>query len=206
MSFQRYVDWAIDVPMYFIKRGEIYHNVAGVPFRALFEGAVPQMPGVRASLADWSNHLGTLFPEVRLKQFIEMRGADAGPLSHMKALPALWAGLLYHEASRDAAFDLVKSWPANDVLELYQQAPRTGFSTRIGGRAVLDVARDVVLLAEQGLEARNHKNRGDKSESVYLHALKGYIACGKTFADELLEKFASKWRGKIEPVFMDCAI
>jgi glutamate--cysteine ligase len=205
-SFQRYVDWAIDVPMYFIKRGEMYHDVAGAPFRALLEGKVQKMPGVRATLADWSNHLGTLFPEVRLKRFIEMRGADAGPLAHIKALPALWTGLFYHEPSRDAAFDLIKAWPASDVLELYQQVPRAGFAARIGGRLILDVARDIVMLAEQGLIARNYKNAKDENESIYLEILKTYTSRGKTLADELLEKFFSTWHEKIEPIFTDCAI
>ncbi len=95
MGFERYTDWALDVPMYFVKRGDAYHDVAGASFRDLLAGKLPQLPGERATISDWANHLSTLFPEVRLKRYLEMRGADAGPLPMLNALPALWVGLLY---------------------------------------------------------------------------------------------------------------
>jgi len=206
MSFSRYVDWALDVPLYFVKRGEVYHDVAGVPFRALLEGRVPQLPGERATIADWINHLGTLFPEVRLKHFIEMRGADVGPLSHIKALPALWTGLLYDDASRDAAFDLIKSWTYENVQDLYEKVPVEGFSARINGRLVLEVARDIVSLAEAGLKARAQKNAQGEDEASFIDVLKQRVASGKTLSDELLENYAGPWREDIAPIFEACAL
>lgn len=205
-GFARYVEWALDVPMYFIKRGEVYHDVAGVPFRALLEGRIPQLPGERATIADWVNHLGTLFPEVRLKHFIEMRGADAGPVGHIKALPALWAGLFYDDSSRAAAFDLIKSWTYQQVNELYHNVPVEGFSARIQGRLALEVARDIVALADKGLKARARKNPQGHDESVFLDVLKARVTSGKTFSDELLEKYAGPWQGKIAPIFECCQL
>ncbi len=206
MGFARYVQWALDVPMYFVKRGDVYHDVAGVPFRALLEGKVPQLPDERATLADWSNHLGTLFPEVRLKHFIEMRGADGGPLSHIKALPALWVGLLYDEGVCEAAYERIKAWSAEDVIDLYRHMPREGFAARIRGRLALEVARDIVALAEQGLRARGYKNEKDEDESVFLSVLKTRVASGTNLSDRLLEKFAANWHEEIAPVFEACRL
>jgi glutamate--cysteine ligase len=206
MSFGRYVEWALDVPMYFVKRGEIYHDVAGVPFHALLEGKVPQLPGERATMADWINHLGTLFPEVRLKHFVEMRGADSGPRAHIKALPALWTGLLYDEPAREAAFDLIKSWSYENVQNLYENVPHQGFSARINGRLVLEVARDIVTLADKGLKARGQKNTQAYDETIFLDVLKKRAVSGKTYSDELLEKFSGPWREDIAPIFECCAL
>ncbi|MES2907326.1 MAG: glutamate--cysteine ligase, partial [Pseudomonadota bacterium] len=186
MGFARYVDWALDVPMYFVKRGDIYHDVTGVPFRALLEGRVPQLPQERATFADWANHLGTLFPEVRLKHFIEMRGADSGPADHVKALPSLWLGLLYDDASLAAAKDLIASWAADDVNDIYEHVSKQGFSATIAGRTALDVARDIVVLADEGLRRRNLKNSKGESEQIYLDVLKERVASGRTLADDML--------------------
>src|SRR5690606_25805996 len=126
MGFERYVDWALDVPMYFVKRGDTYHDVAGASFRDLLAGRLPQMPGERATMSDWANHLSTLFPEVRLKRFLEMRGSDGGPTGMLCAEPAFWVGLLYDEDCLSAAWDLVKDWSAADRQALREAAPRLG--------------------------------------------------------------------------------
>lgn len=203
MSFERYVDWAVDVPLYFVKRSDIYHDVAGMPFRALLEGKLPQLPGMRATLADWSNHLGTLFPEVRLKRFIEMRGADCGPLQHIKALPALWVGLLYDDAARDGALELIKNWSAADVQALYAQVPMQGLSSTIKNRAALDIAREVVDLAISGLRRRGIKNTQGNSEEIYLEYLQDCVVSGKSAADEMLEKYNGEWNKNIKPLFTE---
>lgn len=201
MSFERYVDWAIDVPLYFIKRGETYHDVSGTPFRALLEGRVPQLPNERANFADWSNHLGTLFPEVRLKHFIEMRGADSGPPEHVKALPALWTGLLYDVTSRLAAFDLVKDWSVEDVKEIYVSVSVRGFDAQIKGRSARDVSHDIVAMAEAGLRNFGVKNAKGDDETVYLDVLKQRVDSGKTLADIFIDKFNGPWQAQVAPLF-----
>ena len=134
MSFERYVDYALSVPMYFVKRGDIYHDVAGADFRDLLQGRLARLPGEHATLADWANHLSTIFPEVRLKRYLEMRGADAGPRPFLPALPALFTGLLYEPSSLDAAWDLVKTWSAEAREKLRAEVPRLGLAATIHGR------------------------------------------------------------------------
>ncbi len=133
-GYEHYVDWAIDVPMYFIKRGSTYHDVAGVPFRALLEGRVPQLPGERATLSDWTNHLGTLFPDVRLKRYLEMRGADAGPRVKITALPAFWVGLLYDTVALDEASQLIKDWTPEERDAQRDTVPRLALATTVPRR------------------------------------------------------------------------
>ncbi len=138
MSYEAYVDWALDVPMYFVKRGDTYHDVAGASFRDLLAGKLAQLPGEKATISDWANHLSTLFPEVRLKRFLEMRGADAGPPEMLNALPAFWVGLLYDPASLDAAWEIVKGWSAEERQALRDAVPREGLAATIAG---VDCAR-----------------------------------------------------------------
>src|SRR5499425_3449280 len=138
MGFERYVDYALDVPMYFVKRGERYIDVAGQSFRDLLTGKLPGLPGERATLSDWANHVSTIFPEVRLKRYLEMRGADGGPWRRLPALPAYWVGILYDEVSLDAAWELVKDWSAADRQQLRDDVPKLGFGATIAGHKVLD--------------------------------------------------------------------
>src|SRR6202045_1453669 len=142
MGFERWVDYALDVPMYFVKRGDEYIDVAGSSFRDFFEGKNKMMPGERAMISDWANHISSIFPEVRLKRYLEMRGADSGPLPNLLALPALWAGLLYDDVSLDAAWDLVKNWTAEERQKLRDTVPREGLSATVGGRTVFEIAHD----------------------------------------------------------------
>ena len=171
MGFERYVDYALDVPMYFIKRGDVYHDVAGSSFRDLLDGRHPVRPGERATLSDWANHLSTIFPEVRLKTFLEMRGADTGPMPYLTALPALFAGLLYAPASLDAAWDLVKPWTTVERESLRADVPRLGLEAMIAGRRLREVAREVLALARAGLASRARLDADGLDESVYLDVL-----------------------------------
>src|SRR5437588_965370 len=146
MGFERWVDYALDVPMYFVKRGDEYIDVAGQSFRDLLAGKLASMQGERATISDWANHLTTIFPEVRLKRYLEMRGADSGPWRRLSALPALWVGLLYDDACLDAAWDLIKNWTAEERQKLRDDVPRLGFNATLRGRTVLDLARECVAL------------------------------------------------------------
>src|SRR5436190_9155820 len=144
MGFERWADYALDVPMYFIKRGDRYIDVAGQSFRDLLAGRLASLPGERATLSDWANHVSTIFPEVRLKRYLEMRGADSGPWRRLPALPAYWVGLLYDDASLDAAWDLVKDWTAEERQNLRDQVPRLAFDATIRNRKILDLARQTL--------------------------------------------------------------
>jgi glutamate--cysteine ligase len=205
MGFERWVDYALDVPMYFVKRGDDYIDVAGHSFRDLLAGRLPAMQGERATLSDWSNHLTTIFPEVRLKRYIEMRGADSGPWRRLPALPALWVGLLYDEESLDAAWDLVKDWSAAERQRLRDEVPRLGFNAAIRGTAALEIARTCVDLARRGLARRDRNDVNGCDETRFLEPIEDYLERGITPAEELLEKFHGPWGGSIEPVFAEYA-
>jgi glutamate--cysteine ligase len=201
MGYERYVDWALDVPMYFVKRGAVYHDVTGGSFRALMDGKLAAAPGERATLADWANHMGTLFPEVRLKRYLEMRGADAGPASMLVALPAFWVGLLYDEAALDQAWQLVKGWSEAERQALRDDVPAKGLGAMIGGRSVHDIARDVLKLARNGLARRGRLDPFGRDETLFLEPLDEIVASGKTVADRLIESYHGEWRGSVDPAF-----
>jgi glutamate--cysteine ligase len=201
MGYERYVDWALDVPMYFVKRGAVYHDVTGGSFRALMDGKLAAAPGERATLADWANHMGTLFPEVRLKRYLEMRGADAGPASMLVALPAFWVGLLYDEAALDQAWQLVKGWSEAERQALRDDVPAKGLGAMIGGRSVHDIARDVLKLARNGLARRGRLDPFGRDETRFLEPLDEIVASGKTVADRLIESYHGEWRGSVDPAF-----
>jgi glutamate--cysteine ligase len=205
MGFERYVDYALDVPMYFVKRGEHYVDVAGQSFRDLMQGRLPGLPGERATISDWANHVSTIFPEVRLKRYLEMRGADGGPWRRLPALPAYWAGILYDEDALDAAWDLVKGWSAEERQRLRDEVPKLGFASVIAGRAVLDLARSTIALAEQGLARRRRLDAAGEDERRYLQPIQEYVRRGITPADELLQKFHGEWQGSLAPAFQEYA-
>lgn len=206
MGYERYVDWALDVPLYFVKRGEIYHDVAGASFRDLLAGRLPELPGDQATISDWENHLSTLFPEVRLKRVIEWRGPDMTRPAMIPSLSALAVGLLYHRPSLEAAWDLVRPWTAEDRAQLYDDAARLGLAATVAGRPLQDVARDVVGLARDGLVARGLLDAEGRDESVYLAPLFGLIESGTTRAEELLARFHGAWHGSTEPAFTECTV
>ncbi len=205
MGFERYVEYALGVPMYFVKRGERYIDVAGQSFRDLMQGRLPGLPGERATISDWTNHISTIFPEVRLKRYLEMRGADGGPWRRLPALPAYWAGILYDDDSLEAAWELVKNWTAEQRQKFRDDVPKLGFAATIAGYDALGLAQKTLELARKGLERRRRLDASGNDESRYLHSIQDYVARGITPAEELLEKFHGAWRQSVEPVFKEYA-
>jgi glutamate--cysteine ligase len=205
-GFARYVEWALDVPMYFVKRDR-YYRATEVTFRQYMAGALrDRVPDGMPTLGDWDNHISTLFPEVRLKRFLEMRGADSGPTRRILALPALWVGLLYDADSLRAALDLTADWTAAERQYLRDRVPATALATPFRGGTVLDVARTVVALARDGLRRRARLNRHGLDETIYLAPLDETLALGRTPADLLLEAFNGPLGGDIDKVFEAFAI
>ncbi len=205
MGFERYADHVLDVPMYFVYRDGKYLDASGQSFRDFLEGRLPALPGERPTTSDWADHLSTLFPEVRLKRFLEMRGADGGPWRWLCALPALWVGLLYDSTALDAAWDLVKDWSDAERAELRDAVPRLGLRTPFRGGAMSDLAGRVLEIAEHGLKSRARIDTDGQDEVHYLAALKQVVESGKTPAEEQLEAFNGRWRGSVDPVFEDYA-
>jgi glutamate--cysteine ligase len=204
MGFERYVDYALDVPMYFIKRGDHYHDVTGSSFRDLLAGTHPALPGQKAIISDWANHLSTIFPEVRLKRYLEMRGADAGPLPYLTALSAFWVGLLYHQPSLDAAWDLVQDWTAAERQQLRDDVPSKALKARIRNRSLQDVAREVLAISRAGLVARRNVDAEGRDESRYLDVLDVIALTGRTQAEDLLDRYNGRWGGSVAPAFDEC--
>ncbi|HAC01358.1 glutamate--cysteine ligase [Brevundimonas naejangsanensis] len=204
-GYERYADYALDAPMYFAKRGETYVDLSGQSFRAFIEGKLDALPGDRATVQDWADHLTTLFPEVRLKQYLEMRGADGGPWSRICALPALWAGILYDAPSLAAAWDLCKDWDIADHERLRRDVTRLGLKAEVGGRSVRDVAVDMVNIAKQGLKNRARFSGGMVDERGYITELEDIADSGVTSADRLLELYSGEWAGDISRVYRDFA-
>ena len=205
MGFERWVDYALGVPMYFIKRGDKYIDVAGKSFRDFFAGKLDALPGERPTISDWANHLSTIFPEVRLKRYLEMRGEDGGPWRRLPSLAALWVGLLYDDDALDACWDMVKSWTAAERQKLRDDVPRLGFAAEIRGRNVLTLAQETLRFATRGLARRKYLDRNGRDETRYLRPLEESVARGLTPAEELLEKFRGPWKGSVEPIFEDYA-
>src|SRR5580693_6730231 len=205
MGFERWVDYALDVPMYFVKRGDSYIDVAGQSFRDLIAGKLPGMPGATATISDWSNHLSTTFPEVRLKRYLEMRGADSGPLPNLLALPAFWVGILYDDSSLDAAWDLVKHWSAGERQKLRDDVPKLGLAGKIRGHTVFEIAGELLALARGGLLHRRHLDANGQDETHYLEILEDRLDRGTTPAQELLDKFNGPWAGSVDPIYTEQA-
>ncbi|MFN3688716.1 glutamate--cysteine ligase [Salinarimonas sp.] len=205
-GYERYVDWLIDVPMYFVKRGDVYHDVAGASFRDLLAGRLPQLPGERATRSDWANHVSTVFPEVRLKRFLEMRGMDAGPREMLVAAPAFWVGLLYDQGALDAAWDLVRDWSAQERQALRDAVPREGLAARIGGRSLAEIARDALAIAREGLARRAVSGGLRRDETGYLDPLDEIAATGRPRARDLLDRYHGRWGGSVAPAFRECVL
>ena len=200
-DFERYVDYVLDVPMYFVYRKGTYIDVTGESFRAFIDGRLPQLPGERATMQDWSDHVTTAFPEVRLKRYLEMRGADSGPWSRLCALPALWVGLLYDQTALDAAWDVVKSWTDEEREALRRDVPKTALSTRFRRYRVNDIAREVLDIAREGLKNRNRQDGFGNDETRYLDSLQDVVASGRTAAEDLLARYHGEWNEVVDPVF-----
>ncbi len=204
-GFERYVDYALDVPMYFTMRNGQFINTVGESFRAFLDGKLPQLLDEKPVMKDWADHLTTIFPEVRLKRYLEMRGADSGPTRRLCALPAFWVGLLYNQTALDAAWDVVKDWSTEERQNLRNDVPKLALQARIRGRTVQDIARDVLKISRNGLENRDMKGCKGNSEAAFLDTLDETVASGKTSADMLLELFNSSWNCDISRVFRDFA-
>jgi glutamate--cysteine ligase len=205
MGFERYVDYALDVPMYFVYRDGEYIDAAGQSFRDFLKGRLPALPGEAPTISDWSDHLTTIFTEVRLKRFLEMRGADGGPWRSLCALPALWVGLLYHQATLDAAWDRVEDWTIEDHAYLRAEVPRQGLRTPFRGGTVQDLAREMLALADAGLTGRAEEDWFGQDERQFLTALRGIAESGRTPAEEKLQLFHGRWRGSVDPIFAEFA-
>jgi glutamate--cysteine ligase len=204
-GFETYARYALQVPMYFAKRDGKYIDLAGRSFVDFMDGKLAELPGERPTLKDWADHTTTLFPEVRLKKYLEMRGADSGPWSRLCALPALWMGVLYDSAALAAAWDLCKDWKIEDHERLRADVARRGLKAEIAGRTVQDVAKDLLVIAKQGLKNRNRLSGGLVDESGYLAELEHIAETGVTPAERLLELYHGAWKGDASRVFEDFA-
>lgn len=204
-GFEQYAEWMLDVPMYFVRRQGRFINAAGQSFRDFMAGRLPTLPNEYPTLADWEDHLTTAFPEVRLKKFLEMRGADGGPWRRLCALPALWVGALYHATSLDGCLELVKGWTPEDLHRLRDDVSREGLNARIHGRSVREVARDMLELAHNGLAARNRLNAAGDDETGFLQPLHRIVETGLTPAEILLERFETEWNGSLDRLFIEQA-
>jgi glutamate--cysteine ligase len=199
MGFERYADYALDVPMYFVKRGDSYIDVSGKSFRDHLAGKL--VPGERATISDWANHVSTIFPEVRLKRYIEMRGSDGGPWRRLPSLPAFWVGLIYDDANLDACWEIVKDWTFEERQKMRDEVPRLGFKTMIRNQHLLELARVLLRLSEQGLIRRKRLDHNGRDETRYLRPLHELVERAITPAEELLEKYRGPWNGSVDPIF-----
>ncbi|MEM9880102.1 MAG: glutamate--cysteine ligase [Pseudomonadota bacterium] len=203
MGFEGYLDYALDVPMYFIHRGGHYVDMTGQSFRAFLEGKLPGYEGEYPTLADWTDHLSTIFPEVRLKTFLEMRGADGGPWEAICGLPAFWAGLLYDQTALDAAYDLIKHWPFEALQAMRDAVPKQGMQAPAPRGTMQELASQVLEIAASGLKARGHTNRAGETEAVFLEDLWETARSGISPAQHLLDLYNGRWDGDLSLIFRD---
>lgn len=205
-GFERYVDYALDVPMYFVRRGGEYLDASGLSFREFMDGKLPILPGEKPAIDDFEDHLSTIFPEVRLKQFLEMRGSDSGPWSRLCAFSAFWTGILYDDGAMDAAWELVKDWTDGDREALRQSVRTLGLKAPVpGGQTLQDLAKRVLDIARSGLRSRAQLSVSGDDETGFLQELDLIAASGITPADQLLQLYASSWNSDVRPVFKHLA-
>jgi glutamate--cysteine ligase len=202
-GFERYVDYALDVPMYFVRRGGRYIDCSGQSFRDFLAGKLPALPGETPAMDDFDDHLSTIFPEVRLKTFLEMRGADAGPQSRLCALSAFWVGLLYDAKSLDAAWEIVKGWTAPEREALRRAVPTLGLKAPIRNTTVQALAREIVALARAGLTRRKQLNSTGEDETIFLTELEEIADSGINLAQRLLAKYDGEWKRDLTRAFAE---
>ena len=203
-GFEQYVDYALDVPMYFVYRNGVYLDASGKSFRDFLEGKLDVVPGEKPTVADFDDHLSTIFPEVRLKTFLEMRGCDTGPWGELCAMPAFWVGLLYDEAALDAAWDLVKDWTEEDRAQLRRDVPKMGLQAPFRGKTLREIAIAALAISREGLKTRGRTNAHGENESVFLQELDNFARTGRSNADRLISDFTDKWDGDILKAYTDC--
>jgi glutamate--cysteine ligase len=199
-GFQRFSEYVLDVPMYFLMREGRYLDATGSTFRQFMAKGLPGHPGVEATMGDWADHVTTVFTDVRLKRFLEMRGADAGSPEMLQALPAFWTGLLYSDAAQKAAAALVRPWPVADLQALRRAVPETALATPFQGRTVREVAADAIAISRDGLRARG------LGEEIFLEPLDAIIASGETQADRWLRLYRDEWKGDVSRILQAAAI
>ncbi|ETX15135.1 glutamate--cysteine ligase [Roseivivax halodurans JCM 10272] len=204
-GFESWAQYALDVPMYFVYRDGRYVDASGQSFRDFLKGELPALPGEKPTLSDWADHLTTIFPEARIKKFLEMRGADGGPWRRLCALPAFWVGLMYHQPSLDAAWDIAKGWDAATREALRVAASVDGLQAKVGDIDMRELARQILELAEAGLKARARQGAGGllPDETHFLNALKDSVETGQVPADELLAKYRGDWDGNLDRIFAE---
>ncbi|MCV3270736.1 glutamate--cysteine ligase [Roseobacter sinensis] len=204
-GFERWVDYALDVPMYFVYRDGQYVDALGMSFRDFLKGELPALPGEIPTLSDWADHLTTAFPEARMKRFIEMRGADGGPWRRLCALPAFWVGLMYDQTALDAAWDLVKAWDMGTRDLMRVAASVDGLQAEVHGIRMHDIAREALKISEAGLKARAKAGAGGMvpDETHFLNALTESVESGKVPADELLERYEGGWGGDLSQIYAE---
>ncbi len=201
-GYDRYTDYALDVPMYFVYRDGKYIDAAGLSFRDFLRGELSVLPGEKPTVDDWADHLSTAFPEVRLKTFLEMRGADGGPWNKICALPALWVGLLYDNGALDAAWDVVKNWTIEERQALRDAVPKLALNAPIPGGGILrDIAGEVLDIANAGLTARARVDASGSNETGFLDPLRDIVRSGKVPAELLLERYHGAWGGDVSKVY-----
>lgn len=202
-GFERWADYILGVPMYFAVRDGRYIDLAGKSFQAFIDGKLDALPGERATVGDWNDHISTAFPEVRLKSYLEMRGADGGPWNRICALPALWVGLLYDDVALDAAWQLVKDWTIEDHARLRAEVPRLGLRANTPGGSLKDVAKQALAIADAGLNRRARLNSSGDSESIFLAPLHEIAESGITPAERLLAAYHGRWNGDLSRIYAE---
>ena len=201
-GYERYAEYMLDVPMYFVFRDGKYIDAAGLSFRDFLKGELSVLPGEKPTMSDWTDHLSTAFPEVRLKSFLEMRGADGGPWNRICALPAFWVGLLYDQNALDAAWDRVKGWSMEEREALRNGVPKLGLDTPIpNGQTLKDLAAEILEISSAGLTARNRLNSSGDNETGFLDPLREVVARGKSPAAQLLERYHGEWNGDVSRIY-----
>ncbi len=200
-GFQRYTDYMLDVPMYFVRRNGAYLDASGQSFRDFLKGELPALPGEKPMMSDWEDHLSTAFPEVRLKQFLEMRGADSGPWARICALPAFWVGLLYDDQALGEAWDVAKGWTTQMRTELRDDAARLGLKATIGGRTVQDIALEILEISREGLSRRARAGKVDKDETGYLEPLVAIAKSGVTMGEYTVQMFEGEYDRDVKRLF-----
>ena len=203
MSYEKYVDYALKVPMYFIYRDGNYLDVSGSSFEDFLNGDLDELPNEKPNIIDWENHLTTIFPEVRLKSFLEMRGADGGSFESVCALSSFWVGLLYDSESLDSSFDLIKDFNIKQLQELRIEVAKNGLHSIIGGIKIQEIAKKVLMLSREGLRNRNILNENGDSEEIFLDPLQKILSSGKSSSDDLIQKFSNNWNKNLVNMYKE---
>lgn len=205
-GFDRYIAYALAVPMIFVRREGRLVDAGEGSFRDFMAGCLPCVPGQRPTVEDWALHLSTLFPDVRLKQYLELRGADCGNVAAICALPSFWTGLLYDQTALEAAWEIIADWSTEERMTLHRQVPQYGLRSPFRGEPIQGIAHKAVVLAQQGLRRRANRLHGGADETRYLDPLFMITESGISYADELLGLYEHQWEREIKHIFSACKL